>query len=71
MTVNKHQEIRSALCWTNEIAELSRLHNDANVIALPARFISEELGLEMIETFFTTDFEGGRHQKRVDKIACC
>jgi ribose 5-phosphate isomerase B len=70
MTVNKHQEIRSALCWTKEIAELSRLHNDANVIALPARFISEELGLEMIETFFNTEFEGGRHQKRVNKIPC-
>ncbi len=70
MTVNKHQEIRSALCWTIEIAELSRLHNDANIIALPARFISEEVGLGMVETFFNTDFEGGRHQNRVNKIAC-
>jgi len=70
MTVNKHQEIRSALCWTNEIAELSRLHNDANVIALPARFISENLALEMVLTFFSTEFEGGRHQKRVSKIGC-
>jgi ribose 5-phosphate isomerase B len=70
MTVNKHQEIRSALCWTKEIAELSRLHNNANVIALPARFITEELGLEMVETFFSTEFEGGRHQNRVNKIAC-
>ena len=70
MTVNKHQAIRSALCWTNEIAQLSRLHNDSNIIALPARFIPEELALEMIDTFFSTDFEGGRHQKRVDKIGC-
>lgn len=70
MTVNKHQAVRSALCWTNEIAELSRLHNDANVLALPARFISEELALEMVETFFNTDFEGGRHQNRVNKISC-
>ena len=68
MTVNKHQAIRSALCWTNEIAELARLHNDANIIALPARFVDEKLALQMVETFFTTDFEGGRHQIRVDKI---
>ncbi len=70
MTVNKHEEIRSALCWNNEIAELARQHNDANVIALPARFIDEELAFKMIETFLTTDFEGGRHQRRVDKISC-
>jgi ribose 5-phosphate isomerase B len=70
MTVNKHKEIRSALCWINEIAELARQHNDANVIALPARFIDEELAFEMIETFLTTEFEGGRHQKRVNKISC-
>lgn len=70
MTVNKHKGIRSALCWNNEISELARQHNDANVIALPARFISEENAIEMVETFLTTNFEGGRHQRRVDKIAC-
>jgi ribose 5-phosphate isomerase B len=71
MTVNKHQDIRSALCWTVEIAELARLHNDANVLALPARFISEELAEEITHKFLTTNFEGGRHEKRVNKIACC
>ncbi len=70
MTVNKHQEIRSALCWTAEIAALARQHNDANIIAVPARFVSTELALEMIDTFLSTDFEGGRHGRRVDKISC-
>ncbi len=70
MTVNKHQEIRSALCWTAEIASLARQHNDANIIAVPARFVSEELALEMIDTFLSTDFEGGRHANRVNKIKC-
>ncbi len=70
MTANKHQGVRSALCWKREIAELARLHNDANIIALPARFISEEEAIEMIDVFFTTEFEGGRHQLRVDKIKC-
>jgi ribose 5-phosphate isomerase B len=70
MTANKHQGVRSALCWKTEIAELARLHNDANIIALPARFISEEDAIEMIDVFFTTEFEGGRHQLRVDKIKC-
>ena len=70
MTVNKHQEIRSALCWTNEISALARQHNDANIISIPARFVSEELALEMIDTFLSTEFEGGRHQRRVDKISC-
>lgn len=70
MTVNKHQGIRSALCWSNEIAMLARQHNNANIIALPARFITNELGIEMVETFLNTEFEGGRHQTRVDKIAC-
>ena len=70
MTVNKHQGIRSALCWTKEIAALARQHNDANIIALPARFISTELGLEMVDVFLSTEFEGGRHQTRVNKIAC-
>lgn len=70
MTVNKHQGIRSALCWTKEIAALARQHNDANIIALPARFISIKDGLEMVDVFFSTPFEGGRHQNRVNKIAC-
>lgn len=68
MAANKHQAIRAALCWENEIANLARLHNDANVLCLPARYISIESAFEMVNTFFTTDFEGGRHQKRVDKI---
>jgi ribose 5-phosphate isomerase B len=70
MTVNKHAGIRSALCWKNEIAALARQHNDANILALPARFISTSEALEMVEIFFTTAFEGGRHQTRVNKIPC-
>ena len=70
MTVNKHQGVRSALCWTTEIASLAKQHNNANVLALPSRFISEEEALKMVEAFLTTDFEGGRHQWRVDKIGC-
>lgn len=70
MTANKHQEIRSALCWQKDIAEMARLHNNANIIALPARYISEELALECIDIFITTDFEGGRHEGRVAKISC-
>ena len=70
MTANKHQGIRSAICWKKEIAALARQHNNANIITLPARFISTEEALEMIDVFFNTDFEGGRHQLRVDKIAC-
>jgi ribose 5-phosphate isomerase B len=70
MTANKHQGVRSALCWKKEIAELARLHNDANIIALPARFVNEEEAKEMVDVFLLTDFEGGRHAKRVDKIAC-
>jgi ribose 5-phosphate isomerase B len=71
MSANKHQEIRSALCWTKEIAELARLHNNANVVAMPARFISYEEAEQIAETFLNTDFEGGRHERRVNKIACC
>ncbi len=70
MTTNKHQNVRAALCWNKQIAELSRLHNNANVCGLPARFIAYELAEEIINAFLATDFEGGRHQKRVDKIAC-
>ncbi|MFN3554397.1 MAG: ribose 5-phosphate isomerase B [Bacteroidales bacterium] len=70
ITANKHQHIRSALCWTPEIASLARMHNDANVLALPARFISPELALEIVDAFLSSRFEGGRHQTRVNKIAC-
>lgn len=71
MTANKHQGVRSALCWKREIAELARQHNNANIIALPARFISEDEALEMVELFLSTEFERGRHALRVDKIALC
>jgi len=71
ITANKHQKIRCALCWMPELAELAKQHNNANMIALPARFIAKELALEIVEKFLNTDFEGGRHQNRVDKIACC
>ncbi|MFV8356524.1 ribose 5-phosphate isomerase B [Flavobacterium sp. XS1P32] len=70
MTVNKHAQVRAALCWTKEIAILARQHNDANIISIPARFTSIPQVLEMVEAFITTDFEGGRHQNRVNKIAC-
>lgn len=70
MTANKHTGIRSALCWDVEIAALARQHNDANIVALPARFISSELALEIVQTFLGTEFEGGRHQRRIDKISC-
>lgn len=70
MTANKHQDIRCALCWTVEIAKLARLHNDANIIALPARFITEEQAKEMVACFLNTAFEGGRHATRVAKISC-
>lgn len=70
MTANKHTHIRAALCWQNEIAELARLHNDANIISIPARFVSQELAFRMIDTFLNTAFEGGRHQRRVNKISC-
>lgn len=70
MTVNKHQGIRSALCWDKEIASLARQHNDANIISIPARFTSIQQAVEMVDTFLNTNFEGGRHATRVDKIAC-
>lgn len=71
MSANKHQEIRSALCWKPEIAKLAREHNDANIVALPARFISLSDAIKCVDLFLSTEFEGGRHQRRVDKIACC
>ena len=70
MSANKHQGIRAALCWTKEIAVLARQHNDANIISIPARFTSIPQVLEMVQTFLNTDFEGGRHQNRVNKISC-
>ena len=70
MSANKHQGIRSALCWDVEIAELARLHNDANVCTMPARFISIDKVFNIIDTFLSTTFVGGRHQKRVNKISC-
>lgn len=70
MTANKHQGIRAALCWQKEIAALARQHNDANIIAIPVRFVSEYVALAMVKTFVQTAFEGGRHGRRVDKIAC-
>ncbi|MFZ4784871.1 MAG: ribose 5-phosphate isomerase B [Flavobacteriales bacterium] len=70
MTANKHAGIRAALCWTKEIAVLARSHNDANIICLPARFVTTEEAYAMVDAFLTTPFEGGRHQNRVNKISC-
>ena len=68
MVVNKYSKVRSALCWNTELAGLARSHNNANIFAIPARFVSEEVAMEMVNTFLTTPFEGGRHQNRVEKI---
>ncbi len=68
MTLNKHQGVRAALCWTVELAKLARQHNDANVLVLPARFIEPVLALDIVDAFLNTEFEGGRHVKRVEKI---
>ena len=70
MTANKHQGVRAALCWNREIVELAREHNNANILSLPARFISLNQALDMVKTFLNTEFEGGRHERRVDKIPC-
>ena len=69
MTANKHQGIRAALCWDVPLAQLARQHNNANVLGMPANFISRDKALEIVEAFFATDFEGGRHERRVNKIA--
>lgn len=69
MTLNKHQGVRAALCWTVELAKLARQHNDANVLVLPARFIEPVLALDIVDAFLNTEFEGGRHVRRVEKIA--
>ncbi len=70
MTANKHEGIRAALCWNSQLAELARQHNDANIICIPARFIAYEYAEALVDSFLTTEFEGGRHQRRVDKINC-
>jgi len=71
MTANKHQKIRAALCWKDDIASLARKHNNANIISIPARFVSAKLARQMVRTFISTKFEGGRHSRRVDKISIC
>jgi len=70
ITANKHQHIRAGLCWENDVAVLVRKHNNANIICIPARFVALALAEQMIEIFMTTEFEGGRHATRVNKIAC-
>jgi ribose 5-phosphate isomerase B len=70
MAANKHQTIRAGLCWNSEVAKLVRLHNNANIICIPARFVTLELAIDMINIFMQTNFEGGRHQARIDKINC-
>jgi ribose 5-phosphate isomerase B len=69
MTANKHQGVRAALCWEPRLAELARQHNNANVLGLPANFISAPIAIDIVRIFFQTDFEGGRHERRVNKIA--
>ena len=75
ITANKHPEIRSALCWNTAIARLARQHNDANICSIPGRFVTDGEAVEIVEAFLNTSFEGGRHQRRVDKIPlkknCC
>ncbi len=68
MTANHHKKIRAALCWNDELVSLARLHNDANILSIPARFVSKEDALQFVKTFLNTKFEGGRHQTRIDKI---
>ena len=70
MSANKHKDIRAALCWNVNIGELARKHNDANILCLPARFISQRMAKNIVNAFLKTDFEGGRHQNRVNKISC-
>lgn len=71
MTLNKHQGVRAALCWDPEIASLAKRHNNANILSMPARFISKEEALAILEAYLSAEFEGGRHQRRIDKIPCC
>jgi len=70
MAANKHQGIRAALCWNNELVALARAHNNANVLSIPARFVTAQQALDFVDIFLTTEFEGGRHQTRIDKIPC-
>ncbi len=70
MAANKHQGIRAALCWNNELVALARAHNNANVLSIPARFVTIQQALDFVDIFLTTEFEGGRHQARIDKIPC-
>jgi len=70
ITVNKHQGVRSALCWDPELAKMARLHNDANILALSARYVDAEVSMACVKEFLENEFEGGRHQNRVNKIAC-
>ncbi len=70
MTLNKHRDIRAALCWQPELAKLARNHNNANVCSIPARFVDEKTAIEIVDTFLNEEFEGGRHQRRIDKINC-
>lgn len=68
MTANHHKNIRAALCWNDELVALARQHNDANILSIPARFVSQEEALQFVDTFLNTEFEGGRHKRRIDKI---
>ncbi|MFS4415467.1 ribose 5-phosphate isomerase B [Maribacter sp. 2307ULW6-5] len=70
MTANKHQKVRAALCWNKEITQLAREHNDANILSIPARYVSLPQALEMVNVFLSTSFEGGRHERRIEKIPC-
>ena len=70
MTANKYKTVRAGLCWEPELAALTRQHNDANVLCMPARFITDLVGLDIVKAFVESEFEGGRHQRRVDKISC-
>lgn len=70
MTANKHSQVRAAIAWKRDLAALARQHNDANIICIPARFVSKKLAVDMVKIFLKTEFEGGRHQRRVDKISC-
>ncbi|CAM1371345.1 ribose 5-phosphate isomerase B [Tenacibaculum soleae] len=70
MTANKHQGVRAALCWNNELVQLTRQHNNANILTIPARFVSLQQALGFVKLFLATEFEGGRHANRVNKIAC-
>ena len=70
MTLNKHQKVRAALCWKPEIAALAKQHNNANILSMPARFISRKMAVRILEAYLGAEFEGGRHQRRIEKIPC-